>query len=220
MKSKQLIIGLVALAVIAVGGFMLMNKDDKPKNTAQNNSQNTSSSNDNNKSADNSSSKLSLKAQTIGQQPDCSIYNFEELGKIWGVTFTDTDIDSSKVSELTGPGTKLYECDYNETDSGKGVSYVIQYKEYADEGAAKQSMNNTRDGAKYGDKVYFTLEEKSGVGDEAFFSKSTGTGVLANNQQMYIRKSNVVFLLSGVNLDGVNDSYKDKLVASFKLHFN
>ncbi len=33
-------------------------------------------------------------------------------------------------------------------------------------------------------------------------------------------KDNVVFLLSGVNLEGVDASYKDKLLTSYKLHFN
>jgi hypothetical protein len=39
------------------------------------------------------------------------------------------------------------------------------------------------------------------------------------NQQMYVRKGSVVFMLSGVNIDGVNADYKDKLLKSFQLHF-
>ena len=218
MRSK-VIIALVALAVVGGGlMFTMQNKDESGTSKSSSQSSKADSPNESKKT---SNDGLKLSAQTVGQQPDCSLYTFDELGKIWGVTFTDTDVNGSKVSELTGPGTKLYECDYNETNSGQGVSFVIQHKEYSTTAAAVSEMTNVRSSAKYGDKVYFIQEEKSGVGDEAFFSKGAGTGSLANtNQQMYIRKDNVVFLLSGVNLAGTDDSYKDKLVSSYKLHFN
>lgn len=222
MKSKLLIPIVVAVVALAGGAYFLTSSKDEDSKTTNSSSTDTAQpSKDAEQNEHSGADHLSmLKKQTIGEQPDCSLYTFEELGKIWGVTFTDTDEDGSKVKEINGPNTKLYECDYNETDSGQGVSYVIQYKEYADEEGAKTEMKNVRDGAKLGDKVYFIHEEKSGVGDEAFFSNPTGTGALSDsNQQMYIRSHNVVFLLSGVNLAGVDDSYKEKLVASYKLHF-
>jgi hypothetical protein len=37
---------------------------------------------------------------------------------------------------------------------------------------------------------------------------------------MFVRKGNVVFMLSGVNLAGASADYKDKLKASYLLHFN
>lgn len=218
MRSKAIIV--VAIVVVIGGGlfFTMQNNDETRTPTSGSQSSQADSTNESKKSP---KDDPKLPDQTVGQQPDCSLYTFDELGKIWGVTFTDTDVDGSKVSELTGPGTKLYECDYNETNSGQGVSFVIQYKEYATTAAAVSEMSGVRSSAKYGDKVYFIHEEKSGVGDEAFFSKSAGTGTLSNtNQQIYIRKDNVIFLLSGVNLAGTDDTYKEKLVSSYKLHFN
>ena len=136
------------------------------------------------------------------------------------VHITDDDNSTAKVSEITGPNTKQFECDYNETDSGKGVTFVISYRQYADEAAAKTEMNSIRSTEKYGDTVYYLKEDKPGVGDEAFFwSRNRTDGSKEANQQLYVRNSNVVFLLSGVNLDGVDASYKDKLAASYKLHF-
>lgn len=161
---------------------------------------------------------LKLKAQTVGQQADCSTYTFDELSKVWGVPFVDTDIN--KVSELSTNGGKLYSCAYNQTDSGTGVSYVIEYREYPSVESAKQSMNDTRSTEKYGDTVYYLKEDKAGVGDEAFFwARNRTDGSKESNQQMYIRKGAVVFLLSAVNLDGVDSTFKDKLVSSYKLHY-
>lgn len=208
---------VISLAVIG-GGFYFAtkNKDDNDGGAKSSQSSAAGTSEQTKKiSADGPK----LAAQTVGGPTDCSLYSFEELSKVWGVPFTDTD-EGKKVSQLTAEGGKLYECGYHETDSGMGVSYVIQYKEYPTVEKAKSEMTSVRQGAKIGDKVYFNQEEKSGVGDEAFFSRATGTGPLANNQQIYIRNGNVVFLLSGVNLDGIDESYKDKLVASYKLHFN
>jgi hypothetical protein len=212
MKAKLLIAALVSCAVIAGGVFLFVSKSNPnaPSGGATPSQNNTS---------DTTPDSPKLKAQTVGQLADCSTYTFDELSKVWGVPFVDTDIN--KVSELSTSGGKLYSCTYNQTDSGTGVSYVIEYREHPSVESAKQSMNDTRSTEKYGDKVYYLKEDKAGVGDEAFFwARNRTDGSKEANQQLYIRKGSVVFLLSGVNLSGVDASYKDKLVASYKLHFN
>lgn len=212
--NKKVLIGVVAAIVVAGGAFMLINKKDNSDNKTATNSTSQQSTNNNQKSAE----TVTLKSQTVGQPVDCSTYNYEELSKVWGVPFVD--IDANNVSQLSTAGGKLYSCSYNQTNSGLGVTFSIEYREHPSVDSAKQSMSDTRSSAKYGDTVYFLQEEKTGVGDEAVFSSvPKKAGVKNANQQIYIRKGNVIFLLSGVNLDGVDDSYKDKLVASYRLHF-
>ena len=213
MKPKILLSIIAMVVVVGGAGFILMNKDD-----TKTDSSNKSSASQQKNTTTSDSPKIPFKA--VGELADCSTYTFAELAPVWGVTFTDDDNSTAKVSEITGPNTKQFECDYNETDSGKGVTFVISYRQYADEAAAKTEMNSIRSTEKYGDTVYYLKEDKSGVGDEAFFwSRNRTDGSKEANQQLYVRNSNVVFLLSGVNLDGVDASYKDKLVASYKLHF-
>lgn len=215
MKSKLVPI-LLAAVVVAAGAFFVLRKDNDDKSVnsgkSETNTQTTQQTSQNNNGP-------KLAAQSVGQQADCSTYSFSELQKVWGVPFVDTDIN--KVSELSTNGGKLYSCAYNETDSGKGVTFSIEYREHPSVDSAKQSISDTRSTEKYGDKVYYIKEEVSGVGDEAFYWAQNRTdGAKLVNQQMYVRKGNVVFLLSGVNIDGIGTNYKDNLKASYLLHFN
>lgn len=215
MNAKVLVPVVTVVAIVAGAVYFFMNKDTaKTGNTSQNStSQQTTK--------DNSSVASKIPFKAVGDAADCSTYTFAELGQVWGVTFTDDDNSTTKVTEINGPDTRQFACVYNESNSGMGVSYSIEYRRYADAEAAKAAIADTRSTEKYGDTIYYTKEEKSGVGDEAFFwSKYRTDGSKEVNQQMYIRKDNVVFLLSGVNLSGVDASYKDKLQSSYKLHFN
>ena len=157
-----------------------------------------------------------LPEQTIGAAPDCSPWTFESLGVIWGTTFTDTD--EGQVIEVNGPGTFRYSCDYNETDSGLGLTVIVEVKEYLTADEAVQSMNDTRAGASFGDSVYYLIEDVAGVGDEAFFSVDADDETNPNpvQVQMYARYSNVVFLVTALNLDGLPsaDGAKDGLVTT------
>lgn len=212
MNSKVIAMIVGALVIVGGGAWWLLSQTNSPAKTSQSTTNTTT-----NPTATPSAPKLL--AQTVGQQADCSTYTFSELGTIWGVPFTDTDIN--KVSELSTEGGKLYSCAYNETDSGQGVTVTVEYREHKDEASAKQSMNDTRSTEKYGDTVYYTKEDRAGVGDEAFlWARYRTDGSKEVNQQLYVRKGNVVFLLSGVNLAGVDASYKDKLITTYKLHFN
>lgn len=214
MKTKA-IIAIIALVIVAGGVFFFMKKDSDD-NTAQNSSTTTNVVADTKKTASTDAPKLV--AQTVGKDADCSTYTFKELETVWGVPFTDTDIN--KVTELSTSGGKQYSCSYNETNSGMGVTLAVEVREHPSVEAAKQSMNDTRSTEKYGDTVYYLKEDKTGVGDEAFlWARNRTDGSKESNQQLYVRKGSVVFLLSGVNLSGVDASYKEKLVASYKLHF-
>lgn len=215
MKTK-LIMAIVGLLVVGGGVFFFVNKDsdDKGSQTSQTN---TNTSNQTEREASGDAPKLL--AQTVGKDADCSTYSFGELTGVWGVAFTDTDIN--KVTGLSTAGGKQYECTYNQTNSGEGLSVVVAYREHPSVDSAKQSIADTRSTVKFGDTVYYVMEEKTGVGDEAFlWAKNRTDGSKEVNQQLYVRKDNVVFLLSSVNLDGVDASYKDKLVATYKLHFD
>ena len=214
MKTKG-IIAVVVLALVAGGGLFFATKDSDGK-TTQGSSPATSTTAETKKTTSTDAPKLV--AQTVGKDADCSTYTFKELEGVWGVPFTDTDIN--KVTELSTSGGKQYSCSYNETNSGMGVTLSVEVREHPSVEAAKQSMNDTRSTEKYGDTVYYLKEDKANVGDEAFlWARNRTDGSKESNQQLYVRKNNVVFLLSGVNLSGVDASYKDKLVASYKLHF-
>lgn len=159
-----------------------------------------------------------LPEQTVGAEPDCSLYSVEELESVWGVSFVD--FDQGTVLPTTDGGV-FYSCDYNETDSGMGLTFDIEYRDFATVEGAEQDIANIRDGAAFGDKVYFITTEVEGVGDEAFFSDpSDSEGFIAKSQrQLYARFGNVVLLVSAVNLDGTEPDYGDKILESVALHF-
>jgi hypothetical protein len=129
------------------------------------------------------------------------------------------DTDINKVISLSDGG-ELYSCDYNQTDSGLGLTVGFDFRVFKSEEAAKNDIKNTRDGAKIGDTVYFVQDEQTGIGDEAFFSVSAKNANNPKNPtvQLYARKGNVVVLLSATNLDGVKSNYRDDLLKTYKLH--
>lgn len=182
MKPKILLSIIAMVVVVGGAGFILMDKD-----TAKTDSSNKSSASQQKNTTTSDSPKIPFKA--VGELADCSTYTFAELAPVWGVTFTDDDNSTAKVSEITGPNTKQFECDYNETDSGKGVTFVISYRQYADE-ARKTEMNSVRSTEKYGDTVYYLKEDKSGVGDEAFSGHETARTVAKK------RTSNFMFVIA------------------------
>lgn len=210
--NKKVIIGIVALVVLAAGAYIAMN--NKSVGTQQD-----AVTLQKNESSSQTGDAPKLAQQTVGKPADCSLYTFTDLGKIWGVTFVDTDINN--VSELNSDGGKQYSCKYNETDSGKGLTVDIEFREHASVDAAKQAINDTRSGAKYGDTVYYALDDVASLGDEAFFSLPAKQVNNPKNveEQLYVRKGSVVFLISATNLDGVDGTYRDKILSSYKLHF-
>jgi hypothetical protein len=159
-----------------------------------------------------------LPEQTVGAEPDCSLYSVDELEAVWGVSFVDFDPGTVLP---TSDGGVFYSCDYNETDSGLGLTFDIEYRDFATVEGAQQDIANVRDGAAFGDTVYFVNTEVEGVGDEAFFSDpSDSESFTAKNQrQLYARFGNVVLLVSAVNLDGAAPDYGDKILESVALHF-
>lgn len=218
MKSKLLIPIVVAVVAVAGVGFFVMSKDDSESSDTSNSTSKESTDSSNSESKTSSTSPK-LPEQTVGQQPDCSLYTLEDMAGVWGVPMTDTDVDGSKVSQISGPQNYQYECDYNETDSGLGLTVTIQHKVYEDEAAAKTSIQNTRDGAKFGETVYFVQDDVDGIGDEAFFSLPARQVDNPDNvqQQLYARDRNVVYLISATNLDGAKPDYRDKILETYRL---
>jgi hypothetical protein len=218
MNTKILLAIVAVVAVLGGAGFVLtQNKteNDSPATSTSAESANTASSEEK-EEAHHEQEKI---AQTVGQQSDCSLYTLDELATIWGVPMVD--IDTNLVIE-TSDGGKQYSCGYNETDSGLGVSFSVEIREFKSVEKAKSDMANTRDGAKLGEEVYFIHDEQDGLGDEAFFSTSkravdSGKNV---NELLYVRHDSTVMLLSATNLDGVGADYRDKMIASFNLHLN
>ena len=215
--SNKLIIAIVAFIVVIGGaGFVLsQNKsDDDTVATSSSSESADATSTEEKEDAHHEHEKI---AQTVGQQSDCSLYTLAELSTIWGVPMVD--IDTGLVQE-TSDGGKQYSCGYNETDDGMGVSFSIEIREFKSVEKAKTDIANTRDGAKLGEEVYFIQDEQDGLGDEAFFSTSkravdSGKNV---NELLYIRHDSTVMLVSATNLDGVGADYRDKMIASYKLH--
>ncbi len=214
---KKIVLIFAAVAVLAGGAFLVVGKKDTTKTTDSTASAPETSTSTSQPVAQ--ASSLKLPKQTVGQEADCSLYTLAELATLWGVPMTDTDIN--KVIE-TSDGGKLYSCSYNETDSGMGLTFSVEFREFMSEEKAKIDMANTRDGAKIGDTVYFVQDEQQGVGDEAFFSlPAKQVGNPKNpTEQLYARKGNVVILLSATNLSGVGTDYRDKILQSYKLHLN
>lgn len=81
---------------------------------------------------------------------------------------------------------------------------------------AAQVLNGLRAGG-------FTVkaDEQPGIGDEALFTVSKKSVDSGNNkvEQLYVRKGHVVMLLTASNLQGVKSDYRDKILQSYKLHF-
>ena len=202
--KKPLIIGVIAVLLLAsVAVYSLKTSSTPPKSEVT--------------YPDTPDNSPKLISQTVGQPTDCSLYNSEALNGIWGVSFVETV--PNNVINIMG-GAKQYSCTFNETTEGKGITYIIEVTEYNNEKDASITLSDIRNSEKFGDRVFFNREEVANVGDEAFYwTQVVNEGTQVKNQQMYIRQGSVVFLLSGVNIDGVSPDYKEKLLKSFQLHF-
>lgn len=161
---------------------------------------------------------LNLPPQTIGTDTDCSLYTNEEISALWGVPITDND--QGQVIETGGLGGKLYSCDFNETDSGLGLTVDLEFREYDTEEGAIQYITDIRNAASFNDVVYFENIEVPGLGDEAFFS--VDPDVAPENELvvlLYTRTDNLMLLLTASNLDGVKPEYRDLLIETYNLKF-
>lgn len=163
-------------------------------------------------------SDLGLPAQTLGSDTDCSLYSNDEIGALWGVPIADNDV--TQVIETGGLGGKLYNCDYNETDSGLGLTVDLEYREYDSVDGAIQYMSDIRNGSSFDGTIYYEIEDVPGLGDEAFFTIDPDlSGAEAAVLLLYTRTDNLMLLLSATNLDGVKPEYHDLLVETYKLKF-
>ena len=218
MKSKQLLL-LIAAGVVVAGGAFFALRSDSGDTTSSSSETSQSDSSDQSEAEGGHDEMVSLPEQTVGEPVNCSLYSLEELSGVWGVTLTDTD--ENKVISTSDDG-KLYSCTYNETDSGKGLTVSVEFREYMSVEKAETDMANVRDGAKIGDTVYFINDAVDGIGDEAFFSLPASKVDDPTNavEQLYARHHNVVYLISATNLDGVDDTYRDKILASYRLHLD
>jgi|GEM_PF-2844321 hypothetical protein len=161
---------------------------------------------------------LGLPPQTIGSDTDCSLFSNDEIGALWAVPIADNDV--TKVIETGGLGGKLYNCDYNETDSGLGLTVDLEYREYDSVDGAIQYMTDIRNGSSFEGTIYYEIEEVPGLGDEAFFSIDPDlSGAEAAVLLLYTRTDNLMLLLSATNLEGVKPEYRDLLVETYKLKF-
>lgn len=161
---------------------------------------------------------LGLPAQTLGSDTDCSLFSNDEIGALWGVPIADNDV--TQVIETGGLGGKLYNCDYNETDSGLGLTVDLEYREYDSVDGAIQYMTDIRNGSSFEGTIYYEIEEVPGLGDEAFFSIDPDlSGAEAAVLLLYTRTDNLMLLLSATNLEGVKPEYHDLLVETYKLKF-
>jgi hypothetical protein len=217
---KKILPVFVISAVVGLGVFFLIGQGTNKQEQDQ-----TLKKQENISEPISESVTLKLPNQTVGQEADCSLYNLDELSKIWGVTLTKQT--SSKVININAEGGKLYTCEYNETNYGMGLNFSIEYKEHASIEKAKNEMATIREVAKLNDQAnldqfYFENIVNESVGDEAFFYNTHSS----NNpdrknviELLYVRKGNIVMLVSATNLDGVGLDYRENIIKSYKLHF-
>ena len=210
MKNK-LVIGVV-LVVLAAGGFFLFNS----KSSDSNKKTESKTSETQKTSLESSSSKTSAVTKN-----DCTLYTKADIEGVWGVTIGSTE--ETKPFNIGGSYTnaKEYNCHYDQTNTGKGLSFVVKIRNFASEADAKQDLENVKNGTKIGDKLYFTLTPVSGVGDEAFYSVNETSDLVKKNQDyLYVRKGNQVFHFTAVNLEGLDHTTsrdKTKAVAKLKV---
>lgn len=161
---------------------------------------------------------ITLPEQTVGSEVDCSLYSFDDLSALWGVPMVDMDLGT--VIEAGGAGGIRYSCDYNETDSGLGLTVVLEYREFDTEDGAIQDLANVRSGAVIDGVTYTQLDDVADLGDEAFFAtKADLVGDPSNpSELLYVRSGSLVVLLTATNLDGVQPEYRDNLIATWRLH--
>ena len=120
MNGKS--IGAIALAVVALGGGVLLWQQTASTEKGSDSSlskQEVATRSNEGKSISESGTRVKLADQTVGSKVDCSLYTLNELSTLWGVSMVDTD--DTMVTSLSDGG-KLYSCNYNETDSGLGLS--------------------------------------------------------------------------------------------------
>jgi len=165
--------------------------------------------------ASESTTRLALPEQTVGADADCSFTTGDALSAIWGVPFVDTD--ANLVIEGGGDGGILWECGWNETDSGLGLSIVLQFREHRSEDTAVADIAEARSVAELAPDDGAVADEIAGVGDEGVFTTAQD-GVVVN-EQASVRYGSTVVLVSAVNLGGVGPDTRDRIVETLTALF-
>ncbi len=216
--KRKLLVAIIVLGVLGIGGYFLTQQDDSSTRNGIDTTTSAETGASNSEDHNAHLTNLGLPSQTASASADCSLYTTEIITGVWGVPIVDTDI-GTVVS--TNDGGKQYTCSYNETDSGVGLTFSVEYREFMTEENARSDMMSVRNGATVDGQVYFVHEELQGVGDEAFFSttKSAVDSGANKVEQLYIRKGHLVMLLTASNLDGVKTDYKEKLILTFRQQF-
>lgn len=207
MTSRPLTAALVLTASIALAGCSAPAPDETTA-PAPVESPAPSTSND-----------LGLPAQTLGSDPDCSLYSLDDLSAVWGVPLVDTD--TSTVIEAGGLGGIIYGCDYNETDDGTGLTVSLSYREYDTPEGAIQYLADIRSGADADGDGGQAVEDVPGLGDEAFYSfKTELVGTPKNlSESLYVRTGNLALQINSTNLGGVKPEYRQLLIDTYTLRF-
>jgi hypothetical protein len=165
------------------------------------------------------SAGLDLPIQTVGEETDCSAFASEAVSTLWGVPITTNDVSTVLPTGGLFDG-KIYSCDFNETDSGAGLTVELAFREYDSVDGAIQYMNDIRDGASFEGAISYEIEDISGLGEEAFFTDdSIVTGTDGAVLLLYTRTDNLMLLLSATNLDGIKPDYKQLLQDTYSLFF-
>lgn len=146
----------------------------------------------------------------------CSVFSPQDIFKAFGITVGEgKEIFSSQ----TGDRLPFVSCEWVQSEEEAGSAaktYSIQLEVYnsTSKESAKQELDESR--IKLGNLNY---EEISGLADGAIFARGA-TGL--NQVQAMIKwvKDNVVYTLTAVRLDGINQSqYEQKLRALVKMKF-
>lgn len=191
MKSKQLIIGLLAVAVIAGAGFFVMNKKDKTTNSSD--TQTSTHDETNSDGHHHEDSKVVDSA--------CTVFSGSDFSSAFGVTVSDGD-DSGYTKQANNDGLPNVQCEY-EQDGGDALdefTFNLGVENYATVDRAKREINDSKI-----DVGKLTWQQIDGLADDAIFAHgAVDDAGMAESTSIYWLDGKTVYHLSATKLGGFN----------------
>lgn len=187
MKSKQLIIGLLAVAVIAGAGFFVMNKKDKTTNSSD--TQTSTHDETNSDGHHHEDSKVVDDA--------CKVFSGADFGSAFGITVGDGD-GTGYTKQTNADGLPNVQCEWKEGEGGLNeFTFVLGVENYATVDRAKQEINDSKI-----DVGNLTWEQLSGIADDAILTRGGSINEKVVSSAIYWLDDKTVYHLSATKLGG------------------
>lgn len=204
-KSKTVIVGIIAVAIIGAGVFYLTNNNKDTENNTT-------------KSTDSSQNSQKTDAETKKFADACKVFTKEEIGVALGGTFSDGEEGISHTTAT--PGTPDYDnddlrsssCDFEQDNDGTtagmtaSISFSIEINNYKNAGEAGTYMSELRNPpTAEGQEAVSGATDVEGVGDQAFFPHlNTAEGTYEKTESLNVLVGRQVVILNVTKLDGVD----------------